>query len=214
MAFRHQRAHIRIFHRISNGDCICFLCKTFHKFILNAFLNDNSGACGAHLSLIQENTDHSPLHCTIQICICKDHIRGFSAKLEADLFHITCCRTHNTLSNLCTSGKSNHIHILTLCNTVSCNSTGTQDQVHTALRHSDLFKDPKQLHAGKHTVGAWFKHNAVSCRQCRSQLPHAHQERIVPRSDQPTHTNRLMNGIGMHFSEPLIYFINTAMRHF
>ena len=214
MALRHQRAHIRIFHRISNGNGIYFLCKTFHKFILDAFLNDDSGACGAHLALIQENTDHGPFHSTVQIYICKDHIRGFSAKLEADLFYIACCRTHNTLSNLCTSGKCDHIHIFTLRNTVSCNSTGAQDQIHTALRHSDLFKDSKQLHAGKHTVGAWFKYHTVAGCKSRSQLPHPHQQRIIPGSDQSAHTNRLMNRIGMHFSKSLIYFINTTMRHF
>ena len=214
MALRNQRPHIRILHRISNGDGICFLCKTFHKFILDTFLDDNPGTCGAHLALIQENTDHGPFHCAVQIRICKDHIGWLSAKLKADLFYITCCRTHDTLSNFRTSGKSNHIHIFALRDPVSCNSARAKDQVHAALGHSDLLKNPKQFHTGKHTVGTWFKHHTVTGCQCRSQFPHTHQQRIVPGSDQSAHANRLMNCIGMHFSKTFIYFINAALWHF
>ena len=70
-----DRSNIRIVDRITDCHRLGFLLETLYKFIVNALLNDNAGACGADLTLIKENTNHCPFHGTVQIRIRKDHIR-------------------------------------------------------------------------------------------------------------------------------------------
>ena len=81
--------YIRVFPRISDSYGIGLPGQLPDKGILYGFLDDDARACRTDLALVEENADHGPLGCCIQVGIRENDIRGFTAEFEPQLFTFT-----------------------------------------------------------------------------------------------------------------------------
>ena len=130
-----------------------------------------------------------------EVGVGKDEVRALAAELERDPLHRVGGEAHDLAARLRRAGERDLVDT-GMANEVRarCRSVTGHD-VDGAGRKTDLGRELGQANRRQRRLRVGLQHDGAAGRECRSELPGRHHQRVVPGDDLPHDTHGLLQRV-------------------
>ena len=195
---RDDRPHLaRRIESVADANLLRALDEPLDEAIVERAFEDEPRSGRADLSRIGEDSEERVVDGRVEVGIGEDDVRRLAAELERDLFQVRRRVAHDAASGLSAAGERDFVDELARGERVTDHRAGSEHDVHDAGRKLELLEDRRQANHRQRREFCGLEDADVARRERRRELPHRHEQRIVPRNDLSADADRLAHGEGL-----------------
>lgn len=179
------------------ADLYCFegSFQAAYEFVVDAFLNEYTGACAADLALVEEDADLYAFDGLVNIAVIENHVGRFSAQFEGCWNEFVACSLVYAMADFGGAGECEFVQIRMVEEVLAGLGACAGDDVQHALR-KNVSDEADEFQYGKGGVGGRLEDDGVASSKSRSEFPTSHEEREVPRNDLAYNADRFTENEG------------------
>ncbi len=135
---------------------------------------------GADLALPCENREQRIIDGRLKVGIGKDDVRRLAAELEAHALEVADRRLEDFLARHCAARECDLVDARVRAHRCADRRARAEHEIRNAFRKADVLDEAEELDRRQRRDLGGLEHNRVASRERRSELPHRHEQRIVP----------------------------------
>ena len=165
-----------------------------HELVMDVAVHQQARAGVADLAGVVINAAHRPVHRRVQVVqVGQKNLRAFAARFQGYPLHVGLPGIgQQQLAHGGGAGERQLDHIWVQCQCPPGLRPQAIDQVEHARRATGIDEQLGQPGTRQRRLLGRFEHHAVAGRQNRRQLPHRHQQWVVPGRDGAHHAHGFM----------------------
>ena len=168
------------------------------ELVVDALLDQQPRAGRADLAGVQEHGRQGEVQGDLEVGVGEDDVGVLAAELERDLLDRGGGRGHHPPAGDQATGEGHQVDARVLDQGRGRVGTGAEDEVADARGQPGLLEQPHQDDAGVRRQLARLEHEGVAGGEAGRDLPGGLEERVVPRRDERTHADRLVDDAAEH----------------
>ena len=195
---RDDRAHLALrIEAVADANLLRALDEPLDETIVERAFENEPRSGRADLSRVGEDAEERVVDRRLEIGVGEDDVRRLAAELERDLLQVRRRVVHDAASGLRAAGERDLVDELARGERVADDRAGSEHDVDDAGRKLELLEDRRQADRRERRQLRGLEDADVARRERRRELPHGHEQRIVPRNDLPADADRLAHGEGL-----------------
>lgn len=167
-----------------------------HELVVDPLLHEDTRCGTANLALITHDAGVSPLDSLCELTVIEHQSGGFATRLESDILQGTSCLLHDLTAGDGGASEGHLVNIWMLDDGGPGILAIAIEEVDHAGRKTSFLDQVGKVENTQRSLLGGLQYDRVSARQCRSQFPADHHQRVIPRNNLAYHTDRLADGIG------------------